>query len=82
MLVLTRKKGESIMIGEGIEITVLSSEGESIKLGITAPRDVEIYRKEIYVALKQSNRLAVNRKRDLGILNRLVLPKPKESQDK
>jgi len=70
------------MIGEGIEITVLSSEGESIKLGITAPRDVEIYRKEIYVALKQSNRLAVNRKRDLGILNRLVLPKPKESQDK
>jgi len=73
MLVLTRKKGESIMIGEGIEITVLSIEGDAIKLGISAPKHVEIHRKEIYELLKQSNQQAMNKKKDLRVLNNLLL---------
>ena len=47
MLVLTRKPGQSIMIGEGIEVQVLSVSGEKVRLGITAPRDVTIFRDEV-----------------------------------
>ncbi len=48
MLVLTRKPGQSIMIGDGIEVQVLSVAGEKVRLGITAPRDVAIFRDEVY----------------------------------
>jgi carbon storage regulator len=48
MLVLTRKPGQSIMIGDGIEVQVLSVAGEKVRLGITAPRDVGIFRNEVY----------------------------------
>ena len=48
MLVLTRKPGQSIMIGDGIEVQVLSVAGEKVRLGITAPRDVSIFRNEVY----------------------------------
>jgi carbon storage regulator len=48
MLVLTRKTGQSIMIGEGVEVQVLSVAGEKVRLGITAPRDVSIFRNEVY----------------------------------
>jgi carbon storage regulator len=59
MLVLTRKKGESIMIGDQIELVVLGTEGDAVKLGIKAPKQVEIYRKEVYEAIRESNRQAV-----------------------
>ena len=65
MLVLTRKAGESIMIGDGIEITVLESKGDQIKLGIKAPKNIDIYRKEIYETIQQTNRQAVNKIGDL-----------------
>lgn len=55
MLVLTRKSNEAIMIGDDIEITILSIEGEQIKLGINAPKNVEIHRKEIYLSIQQEN---------------------------
>lgn len=55
MLVLTRKLNEAIMIGEDIEITILSVEGEQIKLGINAPKNVDIHRKEIYLSIQQEN---------------------------
>lgn len=58
MLVLSRKKGESIMISDTIEIVVLESEGDIVKLGIKAPKNVEIYRKEIYLAIQESNKEA------------------------
>lgn len=58
MLVLTRKVGESIIIGDNIEITVLDSHSSEIKLGITAPRSVVILRREIYDAIGDENRLA------------------------
>ena len=48
MLVLTRKKGEILMVGDDVVITFLESRGNQIKLGIEAPRDVSIHRKEIY----------------------------------
>ncbi|TXL65005.1 carbon storage regulator CsrA [Cerasibacillus terrae] len=55
MLVLSRKKNESIQIGEDIEIKILAIEGEQIKLGIKAPSGVDIYRKEIYVEIQKQN---------------------------
>ncbi len=58
MLVLTRKPNEAIMIGDDIEITILSVEGEQIKLGINAPKNVDIHRKEIYLSIQQENREA------------------------
>jgi carbon storage regulator len=48
MLVLTRKPGQSIMIGDGVEVQVLSVGGEKVRLGISAPRDVSIFRNEVY----------------------------------
>ncbi len=60
MLVLTRKLKESIMIGNDIEITILAVEGEQIKLGINAPKNIDIHRKEIYLSIQQENNQAVN----------------------
>ncbi|NTU31071.1 carbon storage regulator CsrA [Brevibacillus sp. HB1.1] len=58
MLVLSRKKNESIIVSHDIEIKVISIEGETVRLGIEAPRDVEIYRKELYMTIQEENRLA------------------------
>jgi len=60
MLVLTRKLNESIQIGDNIEITVLSVQGDQIKLGIKAPRDIEVHRKEVYMAIQESNNEAAS----------------------
>jgi len=59
MLIITRKKGESLIIGENIEITVLKLEDGSIKLGIDAPKNITILRKEIYEQVKNENREAM-----------------------
>jgi carbon storage regulator len=55
MLVLTRKPGQSIMIGDGVEVQVLSVAGEKVRLGITAPRDVAIFRNEVYDRIESEN---------------------------
>ncbi|WP_105176122.1 MULTISPECIES: carbon storage regulator CsrA [Clostridium] len=60
MLIITRKKDESLMIGDDIEITVLKLEDGSVKLGINAPRETTILRKELYNAVKEENREAMN----------------------
>jgi carbon storage regulator len=60
MLVLTRKQNEAIKIGGDIEIKILGIEGEQIKLGIDAPKSVDIYRKEIYADIQKQNNEAVN----------------------
>lgn len=52
MLVLTRKTNQSIMIGDEIEVSVLSVSRDKIRLGITAPRDVPVFRKEVYLSIK------------------------------
>lgn len=55
MLVITRKKGQSLMIGDDIEITVSKLDDGSVKLGISAPKDVTILRKELYEQVKDEN---------------------------
>jgi carbon storage regulator len=56
MLVLTRKPGQSIMIGDGVEVQVLSVAGEKVRLGITAPREVSIFRNEVYDRIESESR--------------------------
>lgn len=65
MLVLTRKTGESIMIGDDIELKIISVEGDQVKIGIDAPRSVKVYRSEIYKAIKEENKVALNSTLDL-----------------
>ena len=52
MLVLTRKTNQSIMIGDDVEVTVLAVSRDKIRLGITAPKDVPVFRKEVYLSIK------------------------------
>lgn len=58
MLALTRKKGESIVIGNNVEITILEIRGDQIKVGISAPKEVSIYRKEVYLQIQEENKAA------------------------
>ncbi len=53
MLVLTRKTNQSIMIGDDVEVTVLAVSRDKIRLGITAPRDIPVFRKEVYVSIQE-----------------------------
>ncbi len=57
MLVLTRRVDESLNIGDSIEVTVLAIEGDKVKIGIKAPREITILRKEIYQAVQEQNKL-------------------------
>lgn len=58
MLALARKTGQSIMIGNDIEVTLLEIKGDQVKLGISAPKSVSIYRKEIYAQIQEENKNA------------------------
>ncbi|MFT8319208.1 MAG: carbon storage regulator CsrA [Sporolactobacillus sp.] len=60
MLILTRKLGESIKIGDQIEVKIVAIEGDQIKLGIEAPRSIDIHRKEIYEAIQKENNQAIS----------------------
>ncbi|GGF91509.1 carbon storage regulator CsrA [Paenibacillus abyssi] len=77
MLVLARKKGETIMIGDNIELVVLGTEGDTVRLGIKAPKSVEVYRKEIYDAIQQENKEALQTKAMLSDLQKLLGTKNK-----
>lgn len=69
MLVLKRKTGEAIQIGDDIELTILAIEGDQIKLGIDAPRQIDIHRKEIYLAIQDENAEA---SRSTGLMSQLL----------
>jgi carbon storage regulator len=58
MLVLTRKSNQSIMIGDDIEVSVLSVMGEKVRIGIQAPRDIPVFRKEVYLEIQQERMAA------------------------
>ena len=60
MLALSRKQGESIVIGNNIEITVLEAKGDQVKIGISAPKEVPIYRKEVYIQIQEANKASVD----------------------
>ncbi len=62
MLILSRKKEESIIIDDNIEIMVVHIDEDKVKLGIKAPRNIEIHRKEIYEEIQKSNKEAANTK--------------------
>jgi carbon storage regulator len=55
MLVLTRKINQSIMIGDDIEVSVLAVSGDKVRIGIAAPRDVPVFRKEVYLSIKEES---------------------------
>lgn len=71
MLALTRKLNESIMIGNDIEITILEVKGDQVKIGITAPKSVPVYRKEIYVQIQEANREALASDSNLETMKKL-----------
>lgn len=69
MLVITRKKGESILIGENVEITIVKVEDGSVKLSINAPRNITILRKELVSQITEENKAAVSK--DISVLRTL-----------
>ena len=58
MLVLSRQRDETIMVGDDIEVTVIDIRGDKVRLGVTAPREVSVHRKEVYDAIRRENREA------------------------
>lgn len=58
MLALSRKKNESIVINNDIEVTILDIKGDQVKIGITAPKSIPVYRKEVYLQIQDANRAA------------------------
>lgn len=60
MLALSRKKNEALVINNNIEITILEIKGDQVKIGISAPKDVSIYRKELYLQIQEENKASIN----------------------
>lgn len=78
MLVLKRKIGEAIIIGDDVEITLLQKDGDMIKIGIEAPKSVRVLRKEIYEEIEQANKSAARQAPDLASLKELFQRKGME----
>lgn len=74
MLALTRKKGDSIIISDNIEVVILGIQGEQVKLGIIAPREISVHRKEIYEQIKCENKEAVIHNLNVQALKDLLKP--------
>ena len=75
MLVLSRQRDQTIMIGDLIEITVVDIRGDKVRLGITAPLSIPVHRKEVYEAIQNENRAASHaRFDDVSLLERIVRP--------
>lgn len=78
MLVLSRKKDETIVIGDNIELTVVEVKGDTVKLGISAPREVKIFRGELLEAIRAANiEAAAQAAVDLDALSKKIKPKGK-----
>lgn len=86
MLVLTRKKGQSIMVGDDVEISVVEVDGDAVRIGIKAPRDVAIYRREIYQAIQEENiraaRAAAEMAKKLGKVKPSTREEPSQEKKK
>ncbi|HEY8532335.1 MAG TPA: carbon storage regulator CsrA [Micromonospora sp.] len=80
MLVLTRRPGESVMIGDDVVVTVLEVRGDVVRIGIRAPRDVQVHREEVYRELRQANQEAASPNEEaVRDLARLLQPPASES---
>lgn len=71
MLALSRRANESIVIGNNIEITILEIKGEQVKIGISAPKSVPVYRKELYLQIQDSNKEAVSNSTNMDAIKEL-----------
>lgn len=60
MLALSRKKNEALVINNDVELTILDIRGDQVKIGIAAPKEVPVYRKEVYLQIEEANREATN----------------------
>ena len=60
MLALSRKKNEALIINNNVEVTILEVKGDQVKIGITAPKEVSIYRKEVYEQIQEANKAAAD----------------------
>ncbi len=72
MLVLTRKENESIMIGDNIEVKILDVRENQVRVGVDAPREVTVHRKEIYLAIKKENIEAAAAARDAKDVEKII----------
>jgi carbon storage regulator len=80
MLVLSRQKDETIIIGDDIEITVVDIRGDKVRLGVSAPKEISVHRKEVYDAIRRENREAAQVKpEDLSGLGK-IKPNPNPQQ--
>jgi carbon storage regulator len=66
MLVLTRRKGESIILGDDVEVKILELHGSQVKVGIQAPKSLSVHRKEVYLAIQRENPAASESARESG----------------
>jgi carbon storage regulator len=83
MLVLSRQRDETIMIGDDIEITVVDIRGDKVRLGIQAPKEVTVHRKEVYEAIRRENRAAAQVKpEDLSGLGKIGPKGPSKEEKK
>lgn len=78
MLVLTRKRNQSIIVNDNIELTIIDIQGDQVRVGINAPKDVKVFRKEVYVEMTQENKEASNVTMDaLSILKNAIIKQKK-----
>lgn len=78
MLILSRNKGQKIMINDNIVLSVIEVNGDQVRIGIDAPGNVTIYREEIYEAIKQQNQNAVEFNDDIQNILQTVIPREKK----
>jgi carbon storage regulator len=76
MLILSRKVDERIMIGDKIELSIVEIRGDQVKVGIDAPKEVKVYRQEVYVAIQKENLAAAQSNVDLPLLDRMIANQP------
>ena len=76
MLVLTRKSNQSIMIGDDIEVSVLAIMGEKVRIGIEAPRSIPVFRKEVYLEIREESSPEETRQEVDAALDKLKTPEP------
>jgi carbon storage regulator len=76
LLILTRKVGEAVAIGDDIQVSIVEIKGTQVKLGIQAPKNIEVHREEIYQKIQEENRRAALVSKDaLGVVEDLVMKK-------